>query len=65
MCRGDTGIVTGRWVEGYSLLYPDFSTIHRCRNFDKIYDWARAHAVDVTPAELKATRGNLSLERPP
>lgn len=62
MCRGDTGIVTGRWVENYGHLYPYFNTLHTCRNFDEIYQWANERRVDVSHEELKQYRGNTSLK---
>lgn len=62
MCRGDTGIVTGRWVKGYGNLYPYFSTLHTCRDFDSIYEWADQRRVTVSQAELKKHRGEVSLE---
>lgn len=62
MCRGDTGIVTGRWVKHFGELYPYFSTMHTCKNFDAIYTWADQRRVHVSQAELREYRGDYSLE---
>ncbi|QMW45716.1 hypothetical protein AFCA_009803 [Aspergillus flavus] len=44
MCQADVGIVTYNWVHPWGL-YPDFSTEHKCRKFDKIVEWADKHAL--------------------
>ncbi|PVH72868.1 hypothetical protein DL98DRAFT_383901, partial [Cadophora sp. DSE1049] len=44
-CTADIGLVTAVWVDGYSEPYPDFSTRHQCRNFDKIRYWALDRAL--------------------
>ncbi|KAJ5394014.1 uncharacterized protein N7487_011655 [Penicillium crustosum] len=48
MCAGDVGIVTMNWVEKFGI-YPDFSTQHKCRKFDKIVEWADEHAAPSLP----------------
>ncbi|KAJ5885559.1 hypothetical protein N7495_010069 [Penicillium taxi] len=48
MCTGDVGIVTHNWVEEYGI-YPDFSTQHKCRKFEKIVSWAEEHAAPSLP----------------
>ncbi|KAH9947858.1 hypothetical protein B0H21DRAFT_691091, partial [Amylocystis lapponica] len=47
MCNADAGLVTFDWVAGFPTPYPDFNTLHRCRNFDRIMDWIGEHAIDV------------------
>ncbi|KAI0947367.1 hypothetical protein AcV7_009811 [Taiwanofungus camphoratus] len=47
MCHGDVGLITYEWVKGFSLPYPDFNTLHQCRNFDKILDWSYAHEIHI------------------
>ncbi|WYZ39958.1 hypothetical protein EsH8_IV_000299 [Colletotrichum jinshuiense] len=47
MCESDIGVFTFKMypdlpVEGH---WPDFSTLHTCRNFDDIRDWALTHSV--------------------
>ncbi len=64
-CTADIGLVTAVWVDGYSEPYPDFSTRHQCRDFDKIRDWALDQALNVSMEEMVAARGQFSLSEPP
>ncbi|KAH7156638.1 hypothetical protein EDB81DRAFT_880947 [Dactylonectria macrodidyma] len=45
MCQSDTGVFTFKYYEGYEGHWPDFSTLHTCRNFESIRDWAFQNAV--------------------
>ncbi|RSM04100.1 hypothetical protein CEP52_007072 [Fusarium oligoseptatum] len=45
MCESDTGVYTYKHFEGFKTHWPDFSTLHTCRNFDAIRDWAFENAV--------------------
>jgi hypothetical protein len=45
MCHGDIGVFPFRYYEGFEGHWPDFSTLHTCRNFEGIRDWAFEHAV--------------------
>ncbi|ORY10176.1 hypothetical protein BCR34DRAFT_567253 [Clohesyomyces aquaticus] len=45
MCTADTSVITHNWVKGYQFPYPNFNTQHKCRNFDKIVAWEKAHQV--------------------
>ncbi|KAL2060127.1 hypothetical protein VTL71DRAFT_9949 [Oculimacula yallundae] len=64
-CTADIGLVTAVWVDGYSEPYPDFSTQHQCRNFDKIREWALDRSLNVSMEEMVAARGVVSLPEPP
>lgn len=52
MCTGDIGIFTFREYPEYGYeegdFWPDFSTLHTCRNFDAIHQWAIDHTVSWT-----------------
>ncbi|KAB5550021.1 hypothetical protein GE09DRAFT_1223832 [Coniochaeta sp. 2T2.1] len=50
MCQGDVGIITYNWVKPWGI-YPDFSTNHKCRKFDKIVEWADRHILPVEDPE--------------
>ncbi|KAK0652624.1 hypothetical protein B0T16DRAFT_505210 [Cercophora newfieldiana] len=43
MCFSDVTPITTKFLSK-THAEPDFSTLHTCRNFDKIRDYARAHA---------------------
>lgn len=47
MCQSDIGVFTFKVYPelGDDDPWPDFSTLHTCRNFDGIRDWARGRAV--------------------
>ncbi|KAB8237446.1 oxidase ustYa family protein [Aspergillus alliaceus] len=40
MCTGDVSPVTANWVVTHHHPHPDFNTRHKCRNFDKLLEWA-------------------------
>lgn len=53
MCESDIGVFTFKNypdlpVEGH---WPDFSTLHVCRNFDAIRDWAMVNSVTFEDEE--------------
>ncbi|KAK5120448.1 hypothetical protein LTR85_006387 [Meristemomyces frigidus] len=39
MCHGDMSLLTYNWVEGRAMPYPNFNTIHTCKNWDKLVAW--------------------------
>ncbi len=47
MCTADVGVVPFIWVAKEETdephILPDFSTVHRCRDFDAIREWGRSH----------------------
>ncbi|PVH95584.1 hypothetical protein DM02DRAFT_473460, partial [Periconia macrospinosa] len=45
LCRTDAGIIPFRWVENYQRPLPDFSTKHKCRNWEGVLNWAREREV--------------------
>ena len=47
MCNADTGIITYEWVNGSKEPLPNFNTVHRCRNLDKVHSWNLAHSARV------------------
>jgi hypothetical protein len=65
MCTADIGLVTGLWVEHYGEPYPDFSTRHQCRNFEKVQEWAKKHELNVSMEDIIAIRGSVNMTKPP
>ncbi|KAH6877071.1 hypothetical protein B0T10DRAFT_413860 [Thelonectria olida] len=45
MCQADVGVYAFKYYDGYKGHWPDFSTLHTCRNFNAIREWAFDHAV--------------------
>lgn len=58
-CSSDVGTFGQRWIQrkGKDLnVFPIFDTVHMCRNFDDILDWARDHqSFDGALAEVRET----------
>ncbi|KIJ66673.1 hypothetical protein HYDPIDRAFT_26104 [Hydnomerulius pinastri MD-312] len=48
MCYPDLNMVPYYWVHGYKSPFGDANTIHRCKNFGKVLDWAADNAADVS-----------------
>lgn len=55
MCTVDVGVLGQVWYqppEAPLQAFVDFNTIHKCRNFDAIRQWAEDHQLpEVTPAD--------------
>ncbi|KAG2148196.1 uncharacterized protein EDB93DRAFT_1226238 [Suillus bovinus] len=64
MCNSDVGIITWYWVEGYSVPSPNFNTLHRCRNFEKIVDWSAEHAIHIDESDVPRFPDTVDLPRP-
>ena len=65
MCAADTGVVTAAWVAGYKYAYPDFNTVHQCRNFDKIRQWNLDHGSNVSFRDIVRLGDEVDLPGPP
>ncbi len=47
LCQADAGIIPFKWLDGYNRPFPDFSTPHKCRNYNAILDWATERQAPV------------------
>lgn len=65
MCTADTGLTTYVWVEGYQLPYPDFSTNHQCRDFERIKDWVLENDLPLDVRSYRKPPGVRQLDKPP
>ncbi|EPS98712.1 hypothetical protein FOMPIDRAFT_1031360 [Fomitopsis schrenkii] len=65
MCSADVGLITFDWVAEKHNPWPNFSTLHRCRNFDRVVEWNEAHAVTIEPANLTRTKDAIDLPEGP
>ncbi|KAH9917538.1 uncharacterized protein B0H18DRAFT_1034076 [Fomitopsis serialis] len=61
MCNADVGLITFDWVAGFDVPFPNFSTLHKCRNVDEhAIDLPMNHlvrvgdVVDLTPGDVGA-----------
>ena len=64
-CDADVGIITYNWVEVRDQPWPNFNTMHKCRNFDAVYDWGVKHAAKFSGNEITKTAGIVALATPP
>ncbi|KAH8703315.1 hypothetical protein BGW36DRAFT_354739 [Talaromyces proteolyticus] len=66
MCDPDLGMVTYVWAKGYKQPLPDFSTVHKCRPYSKVLDWAHANYVHGSNvADLERAPGALERDTRP
>lgn len=56
MCTADIGLVSFVWVEGQPGAVADFSTKHRCKDFDAIKEWTKEKQAGGQQARIKAER---------
>lgn len=56
LCNADAGIIPFKWVENYQRPLPDFSTTHKCRDWEGVLGWARKKEIFV-PADYRWARG--------
>ncbi|KAK7943316.1 uncharacterized protein PG986_012429 [Apiospora aurea] len=48
MCWGDTGTIIWHYpTEPGERVHFDMGTLHKCRNFDMIQDWTKAHQIEA------------------
>ncbi|CAL1712047.1 unnamed protein product [Somion occarium] len=43
MCSADISVIVWKWNDAENTAFPRMDTVHSCRNFNKIVDWAKAH----------------------
>lgn len=65
MCRSDATMLTYDWVEGLPNPVPDLSSLHQCRNFEKILDWVDEHRVVVSTSDMIRLDDTIDLLFPP
>lgn len=66
MCDADVGLIPMFWVKHHDHPWPDFSTTHKCRNFDATWQWVKSHGVQVPEGYvLERPNDALELELPP
>lgn len=45
LCNADTTPNVWKWDEERQISFPHFDSIHTCRNFDAIRDWAKSRQI--------------------
>ncbi|THC96955.1 hypothetical protein EYZ11_003563 [Aspergillus tanneri] len=66
MCDPDLGMVTYVWAKGWKQPFPDFSTMHKCRDYTKVLEWARENYVHgINVADIERAPGALERDTRP
>ena len=68
MCDADVGLRPIYWIKRHDLAYPDFSTYHKCRDFEAVKTWAQENEVDMGEGwkgHLDKPEGAVELEELP
>jgi len=68
MCVSDLNIITYNFVEFRDEAWPDFNTIHRCRNFNRVLDWYHGRELYTTAggsAQITKSVGAVVVPTPP
>ena len=63
MCDADVGLMPMYWVKKHDHPWPDFSTTHKCRNFDDVLDWVDKNQV-IVPENFKIQKPPDAFELP-
>lgn len=51
MCQPDIGVLGQIWYnKAKPQAYPDFNTLHKCKNYESIRQWAEEHQAPVNVA---------------
>jgi hypothetical protein len=66
MCDADVGLIQMFWVKHHDHPWPDFNTVHKCRNFDAVLEWVIENQVDLPDGvNMTRTEDTIDLETPP
>lgn len=65
MCTADTSLFGQMWVNSTALrTFADFSTRHKCKNFDLVREWAIEHQSRKTDV-AEYHKGDLVIDKYP
>jgi len=49
MCNVDTAVLGQVWYNpDHPKAFPDFNTVHRCKNYDDVRKWSEGHQVSTS-----------------
>ncbi|KAI1119895.1 hypothetical protein F5Y10DRAFT_259447 [Nemania abortiva] len=69
MCNSDLGVITYNFVEIRPEAWPDFNTVHRCRNFEDVLNWYHERELHTTGSkygtQITKTAGAYVVATPP
>ncbi|KAF9803519.1 hypothetical protein IEO21_09657 [Rhodonia placenta] len=61
----DVGLITYDWVHSYNRRHPNFNTLHRCRNVDRILEWNDQHGLHEPLSRLLRLDHEVDLDIAP
>ncbi|KAI4248949.1 MAG: hypothetical protein LQ352_005799 [Teloschistes flavicans] len=64
-CDADVGVITHTWVAQRETPWPNFNTLHRCRNWDGVVEWSEKHQAPGVPHMMKRPSDIPGLDPPP
>ncbi|KAJ8061253.1 hypothetical protein OCU04_010322 [Sclerotinia nivalis] len=66
MCDPDVGMITYVWAKDWKQPFPDFNTVHMCRPYSKVINWAQENFVhNRNVSDIERAPGALELEARP
>jgi len=69
MCSSDLGIITYNFVSFRPEAWPDFNTVHQCRDFEKVVNWYHDRELYTTKTggstHITKTAGAFVVATPP
>ncbi|KAG9246876.1 hypothetical protein BJ878DRAFT_246986 [Calycina marina] len=63
MCNAGTGVAMFHWIKGDDQPWPDYNTLHQCRDPEMVLEWSLQNAVPVQGSFTKP-EGALELPLP-
>ncbi|KAL9584052.1 MAG: hypothetical protein Q9212_002351 [Teloschistes hypoglaucus] len=64
-CDADVGVITHNWVAQRETPWPNFNTLHQCRNWDAVVEWSEKHQAPGVPHMMKRPINIPGLDPPP
>ena len=64
-CDADVGIVTHTWVARRETPWPNFNTLHKCRNYAGVVQWSEKHQAPGIGNMMRRPSDIAGLEPPP
>lgn len=59
MCSSDVAMHSYSWLDEFKYNQVNFGTVHQCRNFDKIREWAKERAVKLEGYQKHVEDGKI------
>jgi len=64
-CDADVGIIAHTWVSRRATPWPNFNTLHKCRNYDGVVKWSKKHNAPGIHEQMRRPSNIAGLDPPP